>query len=339
MSKFIVSASPHISGKQTTRKIMLDVLIALTPAAIASVIFFGVNAVFTILVSCAAAFIAELLFNLILHNNWNRQGVKKATVWDFSCLVTGLLVAFNVPADAPLYIPIIGSVFAIVIVKMLFGGIGRNFANPAIAARVFLILCFAAMTKNAIPNVKLIGSDSISDVTWLAGSEPLGVIDNILSWFLGFKASAAMGETSVLALLMGYAYLVIRKVIDFKWPLVLIAATVLFCMLFDGVMNYKGMDILYNGIGHLMSGGLFLGAIFMATDYSSSPNTDTGKLIFCLGIAFITALIRVFGNTYAEGLSFAILIMNILVPLIDKFIVPKPFGYVKPVKKKKEAVR
>lgn len=340
MGKFTVSASPHISGKQSTRMIMLDVLVALTPAAIASVIFFGLNAFFTIIVSCAAAFIAELLFNLILHKKWNSESVKKATVWDFSCLVTGLLVALNVPADAPLYIPMIGSVFAIVIVKMLFGGIGRNFANPAIAARVFLLLCFTSlMAANSIPNVKLIGADSISSETWLHSSNPSDVTQNLLSWFLGFKASAAMGETSILALLIGYVYLVVRKVIDFKWPLILIAATAAFSLLFDGVVNDKGIDILYNGLGHLMSGGLFLGAIFMATDYSSSPNTDRGKLIFCLGIAILTALIRAFGEGYPEGLSFAILIMNILVPLIDKYVVPKPFGYVKPQSKKKEAAR
>ena len=306
MSKLIVSSSPHIAVPRTTRSIMLDVIIALMPAAAASIIIFGWRCLAVIVVSVAAAVLSEFLFNLICKKEW--------TVGDLSAVVTGLLLALNVPATLPLWQAALGSVFAIVVVKCLFGGIGQNFANPAITARIFLLLSFSStsMTAAVFPT-----ADTVSSATPLAilsGSE--GELPSYIDLFLG-NNGGALGETCVLALLIGGIYLVVRRVITWHTPVVYIATVFLFSLIL-------GQDAL----AQILSGGLFLGAIFMATDYATTPNTAWGKVIFGFGCGVITVLIRVYGS-YPEGVSFSILLMNILTPYIERWTRTRPFGGVK----------
>lgn len=282
---------------------MLDVLIALLPAAVASVIIFGIKSLFVILTCVIAAMLSEFLFNLICK--------KEQTVSDLSSAVTGLLLALNIPSTIPLWQAAIGSVFAIVVVKCLFGGIGQNFANPAITARIFLLLSFSGtMTAAVFPQ----NADIVS------GATPLGVISGqegtmptYLDLFLG-NCGGALGETCALALLIGGIYLIVRGVITWHTPVVFIATVFLFSLIL-------GQD----PVAEILSGGLFIGAFFMATDYATTPNTSWGKVIFGLGCGLITVLIRVYGS-YPEGVSFSILLMNILTPYIEKWTRTKPFG-------------
>lgn len=349
MERLIVAKSPHTSSKNNVRRIMLDVCIALLPALVAAIVFFGFRALLLTVVSVATCMVVEFLFDLCFVKDWSKGWWKKLSIWDCSCLVTGMLIAFNVPAALPVWMVMLGDVFAVVIVKMLFGGIGKNFMNPAMAARVFLFISFASAMATPTPVIEAFsGSTVYSSATWLGSSATIGTSglpipqrsaywagNEWLNMFLGCSASAAMGETSALALLLGFIYLSVRKVIDFRYPLMIVGSAVVFAFLFDAIPNGENGAQMFNiVIGHVLSGGLLLGAIFMATDYSTSPITFKGNVIYCVAIGLLVIVIRVFSG-YPEGMSFAILLMNIVSPLIDKYCYPKPFGYVKPPRRKK----
>lgn len=350
MEKLIVSCSPHVAQKhKETRRIMLDVIIALMPALVAATVIFGyhvlINAFFSVLF-CAAA---ETLFCLIKSGKFNLENLKKASTYDLSCVVTGLILALNLPAAMNVWglnivsdgrvifsfdtvlVCLIGSIVAIVLVKELFGGIGRNFANPALTARAFLFLTFATSFVSSVPVF-----DTATGATWLTAGRPAADGTLLLNMFLGARGSAAVGEACVIAILIGYVYLSIRRVIDFRVPLMIIGWTAVFGLLFDGLIKQQltGSQLWLNAASHALSGGLIFGAVFMATDYATSPNTFAGNCIFAFGIALLTVLIRVFAS-YPEGVSFAILIMNCVTPLIDRYVYPRPMGYVKEVKREK----
>lgn len=310
-----VSVSPHIRDKSSTRKIMIDVCIALVPTLAFGVWHFGHNALFVILSSVVSCVVSEAVFELIVK--------KPVTVFDFSAVVTGLILALNMPPNVAWWVPAVGGVFAIVIVKMLFGGIGQNIMNPALAARCFLLISFASrMTDFSV--------DGVSSATPLAVLKSGGSVD-LLDAFLGFK-TGCIGEVSVLAILIGAAYLLIKKVISIRIPAVYILSTALFIFLFS--LFKTGMPTWQFMLGELLTGGLMAGAFFMATDYTTSPITKWGQVIYAVLIGFLTAVFRILGSS-AEGVSYAIIISNLAVPIIEKITVPKPFGVKK--KNKKEA--
>lgn len=314
----IVSSPPHIRESATTRTIMRDVLIALCPALIAAVLLFGLRS----LLVCATCVVACVIFEYA-YNRLLRIG---QTAGDLSAAVTGLLLAFNLPVGIPLWMAVIGCFAAIVVVKQLFGGIGRNFANPAIVGRIVLLVSFTAQmtawpkplgfaTSDAVTGatpLALAGWDAVSSAT----ATEVAALPTKLQLFLG-QIGGSLGETCKLALLLGGAYLVLRRVISATIPLAFMGTV--FALAYVG-----GADPLF----HLLSGGVILGAIFMATDYSTSPTTEWGKLLFGIGCGAITMLIRLFAS-YPEGVSFAILLMNILAPHIDRLTRTRPFGGVK----------
>lgn len=322
MNKLFVEASPHIRSPRTTKNIMLDVIIALCPALVASIVIFGYKAAVLTAVCVASCVLFEFLFNKIVK--------KPGTVSDLSAIVTGMLLSFNLPVDLPIYMAVIGCFVAIVIVKCLFGGIGQNFANPAITARIVLMLSFtAAMTTWAEPLAWFKGTtDAVSTATPLGViSSGEGTLPSLLDMLLGVRGGC-LGETCVAALLLGGLYLIFRGVIRPITPICFIG-TVALLSFFKG-----GFDINYVAY-QVMGGGLILGAFFMATDYSTTPITDKGKVIFAVGCGVITFLIREFAN-YPEGVSFSILVMNCLTPLIDRFTSAKPFGAIVPKKEGKK---
>jgi electron transport complex protein RnfD len=290
---------------------MLDVIIALIPASLAGVYFFGPRTLMVILVSVLACVLSEYA---------SRKLMKRSnTILDLSAVVTGLLLALNLPPTAPLWMVVIGAVVAVVVIKQLFGGLGQNFINPALGARVFLFISYAGhMTNWVIP-----GADGVSSAT------PLGllkaeeaaeiVFPSYKDLFLG-NIGGCIGEVSAAALLIGGVYLVAKKVIGPEIPLAYIGTLGLFTWIFGGPTFFAG-DFLY----HILSGGLMLGAIYMATDYATSPMTTKGRIIMGIGCGLLTGIIRLYTN-YPEGVSFAILLMNIAVPLIDRYTVPKSFG-------------
>ena len=303
-NKLLLSSSPHLHCNNSTTKIMLDVIISLLPATVAGIIIFGINALLVIMVTVASAVLSEYVFNLILK--------KKQTITDLSAVVTGLLLALNLPANTPLWQGVVGSVFAIIVVKCIFGGIGQNVVNPAITARVFMLIAFTNMAKAATPVI-----DAMSGATPLARFKAGETMQPIKDLFLG-NIGGAIGETCALALLIGGAYLLIRRVITWQIPVAYIGTVFLF------VFFLEGFD--YNmALSHILSGGLFIGAFFMATDYVTSPSTPAGKLIFGLGAGLLTVIIRYYGG-YPEGVSFAILLMNILNPYIEAWTPRKLFG-------------
>ncbi|MDE7464550.1 MAG: RnfABCDGE type electron transport complex subunit D [Clostridiales bacterium] len=352
-----VSASPHITKPHnTTRRIMIDVLIALAPCFIAAVVFYGYHVVINLVVCLVFCFGTELLYGLIMSRQFTKDGVKKSSVWDLSFAVTALILTLNLPAVMPVkmwgmnalnadgaivfsfdtvVLCALGSIFAIALVKMLFGGLGKNFANPACTGRVFLFIAFGTAGAFNLTSSLWAGDMATTGATWLGTKS--GVSGSmLLDMFLGNTATAAVGETCVIAILCGYVYLSVRRVIDPRVPLMIIGSLALFVFLFDVIPSgAKGAEMFYEVLAHVMSGGLLFGSVFMATDYATSPNTFMGNVIYAVGIGLITALIRAFGS-FPEGFSFALLIMNIVVPLLDKYIVPKPFGYVKPVKEKRK---
>ena len=304
MNKLLkVSASPHIKDKVTTSNLMLMVLIALAPAAIVGVINFGLHALVTLIVTTGTAVLTEYVYNRLMK--------KPNTIGDLSAAVTGLLLGMNLPVSLPLWMGALGSVFAIIVVKQLFGGLGQNFMNPALGARCFLIISFASYMTNFTYN-------GISGATPLAAIKA-GESADLLSMFLG-NTAGTIGETSALALLIGGLFLVFTGVIDFRTPVCYIATLVIFLLIFGG----HGMDWYYIGC-ELCGGGLMLGAWFMATDYVTSPITKWGKVIFGVLIGILTGLFRVFGGS-AEGVSYAIIFGNLLVPIIEKITLPKAFG-------------
>ena len=322
MSRLIVSSSPHIRTQDTTQRIMLDVLIALLPTSIAGCIIFGWRALL-VLVSCvASAVLAEFVFNKITK--------KENTITDLSAAVTGLLLGLNLHAQVPIWQCVVGSVFAIIVVKCLFGGLGCNFANPAITGRIFMLICFAGTVGGGShllsKQLDLLGKADLETYPTLlmTSATPLTTLNqgsveglpSLLDMFLG-NCSGAIGEVSALALLIGFAYLVYRRVIHFETPLVFIATV------FVGALIITGSPLV--ALYHVLAGGLLIGAIFMATDYVTTPITRAGKMIFCVGAGLITVLIRFYGS-YPEGVSFSILLMNILSPYIEKWTAPKALG-------------
>ncbi len=298
-----VSSSPHIRSKRSTNLIMFLVIVSLLPAAFFGMYTFGINSVLLVAVSIATCVLSEFVFNLIIK--------KKNTIGDLSAVVTGLLLALNLPPTATWWMAIIGGVFAIVIVKMLFGGLGKNFMNPALAARCFLVICFTRrMTDFAF--------DGVSMATPLFQMKN-GQSVNLMDMFIG-NIPGTIGETSVIALLIGAIFLLIMGVIDFRIPLAYIVSFVIFIGVFAG----HGWDVSYIA-AQLCGGGLMLGAFFMATDYVTSPITSSGRVIYGILLGIFTGLFRVFSSS-AEGVSYAIVFCNLLVPLIEKVTQPKCFG-------------
>ncbi|MBM6841543.1 RnfABCDGE type electron transport complex subunit D [[Clostridium] spiroforme] len=298
-----VSASPHVRDKTTTSQIMLDVIIALLPATLFGIYNFGLNAALIIAVTVATCVLSEFLFEYFLK--------KPMTIKDFSAVVTGMILALNLPASVPLWLPVIGGVFAIIVVKQLYGGLGQNFMNPALAARCFLLISFTGRMTNFV-------YDGVASATPLAIIKSGGNYD-LLSMFIG-NIGGTIGETSVIALLLGAAYLVIRHVIKLTIPLTYILTFTLFTLVFSP----QPFNLYYLGC-QLCGGGLIFGAFFMATDYVTSPITRNGQIIYGIIIGILTGLFRFFG-TSAEGVSYAIIISNLLVPIIEKFTLPVPFG-------------
>lgn len=300
---FNISSSPHIRSKVSSSNIMLMVAIALLPASIYGVYHFGLNALVLILVTVVTSVATEYIYEKLMH--------KKITVGDFSAVVTGLLLALNLPSSAPWWMGIIGGVFAILIVKQLFGGLGQNFMNPALGARCFLLISFTGRMTN-------FAYDTFTGATPLAALKA-GESVNTMDMLIG-NTAGTIGETSVIAIMIGAIFLILLGIIDLRIPGTYIVTFVIFICIFGG----HGIDANYI-TAHLCGGGLMLGAWFMATDYVTSPITKTGQIVYgvCLGI--LTGLFRLFGGS-AEGVSYAIIISNLLVPLIEKVTLPKAFG-------------
>ncbi|MEE1243476.1 RnfABCDGE type electron transport complex subunit D [Frisingicoccus sp.] len=313
--KLIVSSSPHISSPVKTKNIMLDVIIAMIPALIASVYFFGPRALALVAVTVAACVISEYIARKVMK--------RDQTIGDLSAVVTGMLLAFNYPATLPFWIAALGGVVAIIVVKQMFGGLGHNFANPAITARVILLTSFALrMTTWVEPYAWKTGAvDAVSAATPLGmvASGNTEALPTYLQMFIGERAGC-LGETCIAALLIGGIYLVVKKVISPIIPVCYIATVFVFSAILgaDPVMQ-------------ILSGGLFLGAIFMATDYVTSPITNKGKVIYAIGCGVITVLIRQFASL-PEGVSYSILLMNILTPHIENATMPRVFGVGKEAK-------
>ena len=309
--KLIVSSSPHLRSRRTTTGIMLDVIIAMMPALIASIVFFGYRAAILIAVCVATCIVAEFVCRKVMK--------RENTIMDLSAVVTGILLAFNLPAALNPVMAAIGSVIAIVVVKQMFGGLGQNFVNPALTARIVLMVSFPTpMTTWNDPFVLWgsWGADATTTATVLGGQNV-----SLLDMFLGNQAGS-LGETCALALIIGGIYLVIRKVINPIIPLCYIGTVALFALIFGAA---TGENIGVFILTHLLSGGLMLGAIFMATDYATTPINWKGKIIFGIGCGILTMVIRLFGSL-PEGVSFSIIIMNIITPLIEKATRPRPFG-------------
>lgn len=303
---FNVSISPHVRSQNTTKAIMRDVVISLLPVLAFGVYQFGIDALIVIAISVATCVVSELLFELIAK--------KPITVFDYSAVVTGLILAINLPATVPWWIPVIGGVFAIIAVKMLFGGLGQNFMNPALAARCFLLISFTSIMND-------FSVDGVSGATPLALLKA-GETPDVLTLFLGFHGGC-IGEVSALAILIGGLYLMIKKVISPRIPITYILSTLAFIVIINLV---SGNDLSVNYLaGELFSGGLLVGAFFMATDYATSPITAKGQILYGVILGLLTSLFRMLGSS-AEGVSYAIIIGNLLVPIIEKITIPKPFG-------------
>ena len=301
-----VSSAPHVRAKDTTSRIMLYVIIAMLPAALFGIYNFGLRALLLILVTVASCVASEWIFNKIVH--------KKQTIGDLSAVVTGMILALNLPVNLPIWEAIVGGVFAIVIVKMLFGGLGQNFMNPALAARCFLLIAFAKDMTNFV-------TDTYTGATPLAAMRN-GEAVNTMDMLIG-RTAGTIGETSVIALIIGAIFMILMGVIDLKIPASYIVTFAVFMMLFGG----HGVDANYI-TAQLCAGGLMFGAFFMATDYVTSPITPRGQLLFGICCGIFTGIFRCFGAN-AEGVSFAIILSNILVPLLEKITIPKAFGVVK----------
>lgn len=346
MPKYIVSSSPHISTSFTTRRMMLDVIIALIPATIASVLLYGFYPLCMMVLCVGSCVFAEWLFNTICK--------RYQSVGDLSAVVTGMILALNLPPVVPFYVPIVGGFFAIIVVKMIFGGIGKNFANPAITARIFLLLCWTGVMTSFVAPIDLSDGSNLfsffgnivnTDISTITSATPLaGVKESIasganpaqglsaLDMFLG-RIGGSAGEVSALAVLIGGVYLIIRKVIDWRIPALYIGSTVVFTAIFFANTGYVGEYIWT----YLLGGGLLFGAFFMATDYATSPKSCLAVVIYGIGMGFLTVIFRKFG-TMNEGVSFSILLMNILTPLLDR-IMPRVFGAPKKLNVAKRVAR
>ena len=308
-----VSSSPHVRSKITTNDIMLMVVIALLPTTIFGIYNFGPRALLLILLSVATCVLTEYVYEKLMK--------KPVTVKDFSAVVTGLLLALNLPASVSWFVPVIGGIFAILIVKQLFGGLGQNFMNPALAARCFRVSSFSgqladfSVEKGAWVNIAV---DTVSGATPLALLKS-GETADVLSLFIG-NVQGTIGETSAIAILIGAIFLLCMKIIDLRIPLTYLASFVIFIAIFGG----HGLDPNYI-LGHLFGGGLMLGAWFMATDYVTSPITKKGQIVYGVILGVLTGLFRLFGGS-AEGVSYAIIFSNLLVPLIERVTMPTAFG-------------
>ena len=308
MNKLIVSSAPHIRTKKDTPGVMLDVIIALLPTLIAGVVIFGLRALLVVATCVLASVVSEFLFNIIVKKN--------QTIFDLSAIVTGIILGLNLRADAPVWQCIVGSVFAIIVVKCLFGGLGQNFANPAVTARVFLLICFSNTLAGGARPIISSNPDLVAGATPLAVIAEGGELPALKDMFLGLRGGA-IGEACILALVLGFIYLVARGVINFEIPVIMVGSVFVLSLLVGGDATVALYQIL--------SGGLVFGAVFMATDYVTTPITRTGKMIFALGCGLITFLIRQYGG-YPEGVSFAILFMNILTPYIESWTKPRALG-------------
>jgi len=319
-----VSSSPHVRDNSSTKSIMRDVVIALIPATLVGIYNFRISALLVILTTCVTCVLSEYI--------WQKCMKQPITTNDFSALLTGLLLALNLPATIPLWMCVIGGVFAIIVAKQMFGGLGQNFMNPALAGRCFMMLSFSsAMTSFTIKEGSSIlygiAVDANSSATPLMQVKEAaasgGSLPDLLKMFLG-TTTGTIGEASAAAILLGAAYLLVRRIIDWKIPVCYIGSFVIFNFLYScvsGGMATSPYPILFE----LCGGGLLLGAFFMATDYVTSPITPKGKVIFGILLGLLTGLFRFFGES-AEGVSFAIIIGNLCVPLIERFTVPKAFG-------------
>ena len=301
-----ISSSPHIRDKETTTNLMGQVIVALMPATAVGISNYGMHAVVTILISVISCIVFEALFQKLLG--------RKNTILDLSAALTGLLLALNLPAEVPFWLPIIGAFFAIIVVKQLFGGLGQNFMNPALGARCFLLISFTG-------RMTTFTYDAVTTATPLAQLKAGEDVD-VLSMFLG-TIPGTIGETSALALLIGGIFLLVRKVINYRIPLFYIGSFSVFIMIY-ALASGRGFDVSFL-LAHLCGGGLMLGAFFMATDYVTSPITPMGKIVFGILLGLLTFLFRIFGGS-AEGVSYAIIIGNLLVPLIERVTVPNYFG-------------
>lgn len=321
-----VSASPHVKSGVTTAHIMRDVVIALLPASAFGIYQFGLSAFLVLMVSIVTCVLSEYTYAKLMK--------KPYKPYECSALVTGLLLGMNLPSTVPIWIPIIGGVFAIIVVKELYGGLGQNFMNPALAARCFLLICFAGrMTNFEISSAAEYGASKqglyifnhgAAAVDGLSSATPLAVLKagqdvNIMDMLFGFTGGV-IGETSEIALLIGGLFLVFRKVISLRIPLTYIGSMAVFVLIFGG----KGFDVNYV-LAHLFGGGLILGAFFMATDYVTSPITKKGQLVYGIFLGILTGIFRIYGGS-AEGVSYAIIFGNLLVPLIEKWTMPRAFG-------------
>lgn len=333
--KLHISASPHIRQRESVTTIMLSVVLALIPALIASIFFFGVKALYLTTVCCISCLLTEWLITKCL--------LKKAsTLYDCSALVTGILIAFNLPPDLPLWMAALGSVFAIGVAKWVFGGLGNNFINPALAGRAFLMASYpAAMTAFSETRFKIIngleaGIDGVSGATPLAAIKSAVASGNFqalefqsaLPELISGNVGGCIGETSALALLLGAVFLWYKRIIGFSIPVTYIGTVFILFWIFNGTSG--GMftsDALIIPTFHIFAGGLMLGALFMATDMVTCPITSKGRIVFALGCGILTFLIRKFGG-YPEGVSYSILLMNLTVPLIDRYIRPRIYGKV-----------
>ena len=301
-----VSSNPHVRDKMTTSKIMQLVVLALLPTTLFGIYNFGFRALLVVVITVASSVFFEWIYDKLMH--------KKNTITDFSAVVTGLLLALNMPASIPLWMPVLGSAFAIIVVKQLFGGLGQNFMNPALAARCFLLTSFALFMNN-FSSAKL-GFDSLTGATPLAQLRAGETVD-LASLVIG-RIPGTIGEVSVIALLIGAIYMVVRKVISPVIPLIYIGTVFVFTFLFGG------FNLTYS-LSEICAGGLIFGAFFMATDYVTSPLTPKGQIVYGLILGIVTGIFRLWGAS-PEGVSYAIIFSNLLVPLIERYTLPTAFG-------------
>lgn len=332
LQNLTVSATPHIRSNISTQGIMRDVLIALAPAAVMGVVLFGLQAALIIVISVCSSVFFEAIYQ--------KLAKKPSTIGDLSAAVTGLLLAMNLPATVPFWVPIVGSFVAVIIAKQLFGGIGFNFVNPALAGRAFLMASYPNQMMN-YPETTFGVKGIATTIDAIASATPLQQLkqttealiptsQDYINALVG-NVGGVLGETCAIALILGGLYLLARKVISWHIPVCYIGTVFVLTFVFNMFGGTYRVPVY-----ELLCGGLMLGAFFMATDYTTSPMTDKGKIIFAIGCGLLTTIIRLYGG-YPEGVSYSILIMNLTVPLIDRFVKQRKFGYVKPVKKKEEA--
>ena len=307
MNKLLnVSSSPHVRSSVTTQNLMLDVVIAMIPAAAFGVFHFGLHALLVMIVTVAACVASEYVYEKFMN--------KPITIMDMSAVVTGLILALNMPPEIPLWIPALGGVFAIIVVKQLYGGLGQNFMNPALAARCFLLISLALFMNDF--SSPAIGFDSVSGATPLASMRAGGTVD--LAALITGQIPGTIGEVSAIALIIGGIYMIARKVISPRIPLIYIGTTAVFIFLFGG------FDINYT-LCQVFAGGLIFGAFFMATDYVTSPITPKGQVVYGVVLGVLTGIFRLWGAS-PEGVSYAIILSNLLVPMIEKVTLPTAFG-------------